>query len=59
MLNEKKGEILSYDEIFIGLDIYNSMNKTSLKSLVLRLKKKLGANIIKNISMSGYKLTKA
>lgn len=56
LLFEKKGEIATYDEIFIALDIYNKMDKTSLKSLVLRLKKKLDANIIKNVSMSGYKI---
>lgn len=56
LLFEKKGHIATYDEIFIALDTYNKMDKTSLKSLVLRLKKKLGANIIKNVSMSGYKL---
>ena len=56
LLFEKKGDIATYDEIFIALDIYNKMDKTSLKSLVLRLKKKLNANIIKNVSMSGYKI---
>ncbi len=56
LLFEKKEQIVTYDEIFIALDTYNKMDKTSLKSLVLRLKKKLGTNIIKNVSMSGYKI---
>ena len=56
LLYEKHGEVASYDEIFLALDPYNTMNKTALKSLVLRLKKKLAIDAIQNVSMMGYRL---
>lgn len=57
LLYEKKGQVVTYEEIFLTLDINNTMTKTSLKALIYRLKKKLDVNIIENVSMQGYKLS--
>lgn len=57
LLYEKKGQVVTYEEIFLTLDINNTMTKTSLKALIYRLKKKLDVNIIENVSMRGYKLS--
>lgn len=56
LLYEKKGQVVTYDELFLTLDVNNTMTKTSLKALIYRLKKKLEVNIIENISMRGYRL---
>ncbi|RXK05602.1 transcriptional regulator [Halarcobacter ebronensis] len=58
LLYEKKGEVASYDEIFLAIDPENKMDRVSLKSMVYRLKKKLDYDIIKNISANGYYLSK-
>lgn len=57
LLYEKKGGIATYDELFLALDIHNTMTKTSLKALIYRLKRKLHTNIFENVSMQGYRLT--
>lgn len=56
LLYEKKGQVVTYDELFLTLDINNTMTKTSLKALIYRLKKKLDSNIIENVSAQGYRL---
>lgn len=56
LLYEKKGQVVTYDELFLILDTCNTMTKVSLKSIIYRLKRKLKENIIENVFMKGYRL---
>lgn len=57
LLYEKKGQVVTYDELFMILDTCNTMTKVSLKSIIYRLKRKLKDDIIENVFMKGYRLT--
>lgn len=57
LLYEKKGQVVTYDELFLILDTNNAMTKESLKALIYRLKRKLDIDIIENVSMQGYRIT--
>lgn len=57
LLYDKKGSILTYEEI--EFEIWNDREMTThaLKSLVKEIRNKLPINVIKNIPQAGYTLT--
>lgn len=54
LLMAEKGKIVSYESIFNVLDV--EMTDGALKSLMLRLRKKIGEECIRNLSKIGYML---
>ena len=57
LLHERKGGILSYDEIEEELWSDKDMTSHALKSFIKELRAKLPTNVIKNVPQEGYTLS--